>query len=462
MFVDVETTGMSPGRARVIEVAAIRVEDGEIVDSFTSFVDPGTPVPYQITRITGISDGDVAGQPRFDDIADRLFQLFDGAILVAHNARFDYSFLKNEFLLSGLSFTPKQLCTVKLSRALYPEQPRHRLADLISYHGFSFTNRHRAYDDTYVLVQFWQKLQQDHTLDAIDAAIKQQFASPSIPRHLDAAAIRSLPTSAGVYVFEDEDGTPLYIGKSINIKKRVLSHFTRDTSESKEFKISQNIRSVSAIETGGELAALLLESSMIKEHMPVHNRMLRRVRTLTATKKQLNDHGYIVLSLAQLTMADVPNYPDIVALHPRRSSAKDSLLTTVKTYDLCPKLCGLESPRGACFAYQLGKCRGACIGKESAESYNRRVDAAYSGRSIDDWPYAGPVTIQEKLSPYMTGYIVNNWIIEGVITAEPDSEPTVTRYTREFDLDAYAILRSYLLRHANRLTIQPYRGEFDD
>ena len=453
---------MSPGRARVIEVAAIRVEGGEVVDSFTSFVDPGVPVPYQITRITGITDGDVAGQPGFDDIADRLYQLFDGAILVAHNARFDYSFLKNEFLLSGMSFSPKQLCTVKLSRALYPEQPRHRLADLIAYHGFSFTNRHRAYDDTYVLVQFWQKLQADHTIDAIDAAIKQQFASPSIPRHLDAAAIRNLPSAPGVYIFEDEDSVPLYIGKSVNIKKRVLSHFTRDTSESKEFKISQNIRNVSAIETGGELAALLLESSMIKEHMPVYNRMLRRVRTLTATQKHHDERGYVTLSLAQLTMADVPSYPDVVALHPRRSNAKNSLLTTVKTYDLCPKLCGLESPRGSCFAYQLGKCRGACIGKEPAESYNARVDAAYSGRSVDDWPYEGPMLIKETASTHSTGYLVNNWVIEGVVVAEPDSEPTLTRYPREFDLDAYTILRSYLLRHADRLTIQPYHGEFDD
>ena len=451
---------MSPERARVIEVAAIRVEGGEIVDSFTSFVDPGTPIPYQITRITGITDGDVASQPTFDDIADQLHHLFDGAVLVAHNARFDYSFLKHEFLLSGLSFSPRQLCTVKLSRALYPQQPRHRLADLISYHGFSFTNRHRAYDDTYVLVQFWQKLQQDHTLDTIEAAIKQQFASPSIPRHLDAAAIRALPTGPGVYVFEDEDGAPLYIGKSINIKKRVLSHFTRDTKESKEFKISQNIRRVSAIETGGELAALLLESSMIKQHMPVYNRMLRRVRTLTATEKHTDDRGYHTLSLTQLTMADVPNYPNIVALHPRRSNAKNSLLTTVKTYDLCPKLCGLESPRGACFAYQLGKCRGACIGKEPADSYNRRLDAAYSGRSVDDWPHDGPILLREQAAA--TGYLVNNWIIEGVVTAEADSEPTLTRYPREFDLDAYTILRSYLLRHADRLTIQPYRGEFDD
>lgn len=462
VFVDVETTGMSPGRARVIEVAAVRVEGNDIVDSFTSFVDPDTPIPYQITQITGITDGDIAGQPHFDDIADRLAQLFDGAVLVAHNARFDYSFLKHEFERCGLPFTPKQLCTVKLSRVLYPSMPRHRLADLIAYHDFTFTNRHRAYDDTLVLVQFWQKIQQDHSAETIADAVARQFASPSIPRHLDADIIYALPTGPGVYIFEDEAGAPLYIGKSINIKKRVLSHFTRDTRESKEFKISQNIRHVSYVETTGELSALLLESTLIKQHMPLYNRMLRRVRSLTVTERQLDSHGYATLSLAHLDMTDVPNYPDIVAMHPRRSSAKSSLLTTIKTFDLCPKLCGLEKSRGACFSYQLGKCRGACIGKESPESYNRRVDAAYSGKSVDDWPYPGPIMLSELPAARSTGYIVNNWVIEAVISAAPDSDPTITRYDGEFDLDAYTILRSYLLRHADRLTIKPYHGEFDD
>lgn len=454
---------MSPQRARVIEVAAIRVENNEIINTVHTLLDPSTFIPYPITQITGITDSDVRGKPTFDDIADRLIELFDGAVLVAHNARFDYSFLRQEFKNVGIEFTPKQVCTVKLSRALYPHMPRHRLSDVIAYHDLSFINRHRAYDDALVLFQFWQKIQSDHPLDILESAIKNQMSHPSIPRHLDASFIRNLPTGPGVYVFEDSTGAPLYIGKSINIRKRVLSHFTADTRESKEFKISQNIRGVSYTETAGELSALLLESYLIKQYMPVYNRRLRRLRSLTVTQQKVDPDGYITLHLSDLTMAEVPEYHDIVAMHPRRSAAKNSLLTAIQTFELCPKLCGLEKTKGACFSHQLGKCRGACVGKEPAEMYNQRLHAAYDGRGVDDWPHDGPMLIieQHEANGSQTGYVVNNWIIEGVVRAEPDCEPTYEAYDQEFDLDAYTILRSYLLRNPDRVIIKKYHGEFE-
>lgn len=455
---------MSPQRDRVIEVAAIRVENDEIVDTITTLLDPGAPIPYPITRITGITSGDVAGKPSFDDIADQLRQLCEGAIFVAHNVRFDYSFLRQEFKHVGIDFSPKQICTVKLSRALYPQMPRHRLSDVISYHDFSFTNRHRAYDDALVLVQFWQKLQLDHAHTVVEDALKAQIARPSIPRHLDIQAVHALPNGPGVYIFEDETGTPLYIGKSVDIKKRVLSHFTADTRESKEFKISQNVHHVRHISTTGELSALLLESSLIKRHMPVYNRRLRRVRSLTVTLQHADAQGYANLSFSNLNMADVPEYHNIVAMHPRRAAAKNSLMTAIKTFDLCPKLCGLEKSKGACFSYQLGKCRGACIGKEPAEAYNQRLRTAFSGKGIDDWPHDGAVLIMEHNDSHdtQTGFIVNKWIIEGMVTVEADCAPRHESYAHEFDLDAYAILRSYLLRHPDRVTIHDYRGELEE
>lgn len=454
---------MSAQRGRVIEVAAIRVENNHVVDTVHTLLDPGTSIPYPITQITGITDGDVRGKPTFDEIADRLIELFDGAVFVAHNVRFDYSFLRQEFKNVGIDFTPKQVCTVKLSRALYPQMPRHRLSDVIAYHDFSFINRHRAYDDALVLFQFWQKIQVDHSPDILESAIKSQVAHPSIPRHLDASLIRSLPSGPGVYVFEDSTGAPLYIGKSINIKKRVLSHFTADTRESKEFKISQNIRNISYIETTGELSALLLESHLIKQHMPVYNRRLRRLRSLTVTQQKVDANGYINLHLSSLSMAEVPEYGDIVAMHPRRSAAKSSLLTAIQTFELCPKLCGLEKTKGACFSHQLGKCRGACVGKEPADTYNQRLHAAYDGRGVDDWPHDGPMLIieQHETNGSQTGYVVNNWIIEGIVKAESDYEPTYEAYAQEFDLDAYTILRSYLLRNPDRVIVKDYHGEFE-
>ena len=464
VFVDVETTGVSAARGKVIEVAAIRVEDNQVVKEFSTLINPEMPISYQITQITGITDGDVADAPTFREIADELLSVLDGAVLVAHNVRFDYSFLKQEFRRIDKQFSPKQVCTVKLSRRLYPELSRHRLSDLIARHGFSFESRHRAYDDAMVLVQFWKKMQQDHHVDVIQAALKSQMKAPSIPRHIDRADIAALPSGPGVYIFEDDMGVPLYIGKSIDIKKRVLSHFSNDVNESKEFKIAQAVRRISHLSTTGELSALLLESALIKKHSPVYNRRLRRVTKLSITTRRYDDTGYALLGIEDLSVEELPERSTIVAMHPRRSTAKASLENHVKTFSLCPKLCGLERGKGPCFAYQLGKCKGACVGKELPFSYNARVDIAYQGRGVDAWPHAGPVLIIEndEISGNQTGFVVDDWIIRGRIDYKDESDVSLQAYDEAFDLDAYTILRNYLLTKGERVIITDYKGEFGE
>jgi len=461
VFVDVETTGVNAARGRVIEVAAIRVEDDNVIKTFSTLIDPEMPISYQITQITGITDGDVAGKPTFREIADELLEILDGAVFVAHNVRFDYSFLRQEFRRLDKKFSPKQLCTVKLSRGLYPEMARHRLSDVIAHHGFSFEARHRAYDDANVLVQFWQKMQQDHPEGVIGNAISKQMRRPSIPPYINRAEIDALPQAPGVYIFHDDDGDPIYIGKSIDIKTRVLSHFMRDVDEQKEYKISQLIRSVSYKRTTGELSALLLESAMIKEKMPLYNRRLRRLKKLTVTTRSTDASGYTVLALEELSMDELPERSQIVAMHPRRSAARASLDRHIKTFELCPKLCGIERGKGPCFAYQFGKCRGACVGAELPSNYNARVEIAYQGRGVEAWPHDGAVLIVERddESGEQTGFVVDNWIIRAKLQYLPDMDVITEPYQELFDLDAYTILRNYLLTRGERVTITPYRGE---
>ncbi|MGF7228421.1 MAG: 3'-5' exonuclease [Candidatus Saccharibacteria bacterium] len=170
VFVDIETTGLSPTKARVIEVAAIRVEQGVVVEEFNQLIDPETELPYFISRLTGISADDLYDAPVFADIADELYRIMDGAIFVAHNVRFDHSFLQHEFSRVGKNFDPKLLCTMRLSRALYPQHASHKLANLIERHGFTYAARHRAYDDAHVLWQFLQHSQNTFTSDVLDAA----------------------------------------------------------------------------------------------------------------------------------------------------------------------------------------------------------------------------------------------------------------------------------------------------
>jgi DNA polymerase-3 subunit epsilon len=456
--VDVETDGMNYTHGHVIEVAAIRVENGEIVREFTTLINPGVSIPYFITNLTGITTHDVQDAPAFSDIADELLDILDGATFVAHNVRFDYSFLKQEFRRAGIDFEPKQLCTVKLSRKLYPDQTSHKLSSLIERHGFTYSARHRAYDDAHVLWQFLTHAQQRFSHDVIHQAISHQIKRPSLPKHLDMESIASLPTGHGVYMFDDEKGMPLYIGKSVNIRRRVLSHFTRDSEEYREFKIAQSVHAIRFESTGGELEALLREAHLIKTEQPLYNRRLRRVRMLTALRQQMNTDGYITIVSDQLTEVRPNQFDTILALYDKRSAAKTSLLTVVKTFDLCPKLCGLEKAKGACFSYQLGKCKGACIGAEPSDAYNRRLLLAFEHKRIQSWPYDSPVIVQETGSDTQptSGFIVDQWSIIGKISQEEDFEPTITHYEGMFDYDAYKILRSFMTQRDGSITITPY------
>lgn len=157
-LVDVETTGMGAHTHRIIEIAIIRIEGSRIVEKFTSYVNPEMSVPRFITYLTGISDRDVADAPPFSEIQDKVASLLTGATFVAHNVWFDYSFIQSEFERGGGAFASKKCCTVRLSRRLFPEHKSHSLQSLIQRYHFKYTNRHRAYDDAYVLWQFLKKI----------------------------------------------------------------------------------------------------------------------------------------------------------------------------------------------------------------------------------------------------------------------------------------------------------------
>ncbi len=227
-FVDIETTGANYHFGRVLEVGVLRVEDGQVVSTFKTLLSVREHIPSFITELTGIDNAMLTGAPSFEDIADQLREVLEGAFFVAHNVRFDYSFIKQEYKRLGQDINPKLLCTVRLSRALYPDVKGHSLGKLIERHGFTTTARHRAYDDAKVLWDFYRLVLGEFDIDTVESALKQQLASQSLPPNLPAEAVGNLPHGPGVYIYEDEDGQPLYIGKSVNVYSRVLSHFSDD------------------------------------------------------------------------------------------------------------------------------------------------------------------------------------------------------------------------------------------
>ncbi|HEX6416593.1 MAG TPA: exonuclease domain-containing protein [Candidatus Saccharimonadales bacterium] len=447
VFVDIETTGGSYRNSRVLEVAAIRVEGDEIVQEFNTLIDPETYIPASITRLTGIKAADVVGAPTFSDIADELMDILEGAVFVAHNVRFDYSFLKHEFSLVGLDFTPKLLCTVRLSRALYSLEKGHSLAKLIERHNIPVLDRHRALEDARAIYYFTQLAFGEHGREAFQEAIARQLKTQYMPPHLDMEELANIGNTPGVYIFKDEFHQPIYIGKSITLKKRILSHF-QDTS-AKEVKISQNVHHVEVIPTGSELAALMLESKLVKEQLPLFNRMLRRVTSYAILQKDTNEEGYAVIKVRSGRPDEDVDLQNVYGLYESRTKAKKRLEEMTKTFELCPKLMGIENTKSACFSYSLGKCKGACIGKEPRESYNRRFEIALEHTRIEQWPFDSPIAV--PMNEAGDAVVINNWIVQGYLNGEGDM--TLADEPR-FDMDEYKIVRRFI--RENRQFIVPY------
>lgn len=454
VFVDIETNGLNHIKGRVIEVAAIRVEGGQIVDTYQQLINPGASLPQFITNLTGITENDLADKPLFAAVANELHEFLDGAVFVAHNVRFDYSFLKQEFKRIGKTFCPRQLCTVRLSRALYPEQKSHKLQHLIDRHGLQVSARHRAYDDAHALWQFLQLTQVQYGTEVVEQAIAKQIKKPSLPKALSPDMITTLPAGTGVYIMYDESDMPLYVGKSIHIRQRVAEHFMRDHDNVGEFKLAQYVHRIAAIETGGELEALLLESQLVKELLPYQNKLLRRTQKLVLAVKEQDEDGYFRVRTAEVTAEEVRSPKNVLALYDRRTKMRSVLETAAKDWHLCPKLMGLEKTQHACFWSQLKKCKGACTGQEGAAAYNARLELAFRNQQLQDWPYRGPIVVEEAAKAERAkGLLIDKWCVIGKVTQEADCEPVIERKQHGFDLDTYRILKSYLAAKRDNIKI---------
>ncbi len=447
VFVDIETTGGSYRNSRVLEVAAIRYENGEVTRQYCTLINPETYIPASITQLTGIRDSDVQDAPTFSDIADELADIMDGAVFIAHNVRFDYTFLKHEFGMLGMDFSPKLLCTVRLSRALYRSEKGHSLAKLIERHNIPVLERHRALDDAAAMMYFTQLAFDQHGPELFDRAVSQQLKTQYLPPNLDIEELHVIGNVPGVYIFKDESYQPLYVGKSINLKNRVLSHF-QDVS-SREVKISQLVYHVEAIPTGSELAALVLESKLVKELMPVHNRLLRRVSSYAMLVKTLAN-GYATVQIKQGNIDDVTDLTNIYGVYESRTKAKKRIEELTRTFQLCPKLMGMEKTAGGCFSYSLGRCNGACVGKEPAGQYNRRFELALEQSRLESWPFDTAISI--PINDRGEQVIINNWIIQGYI--DESGESIIDAGEPNFDLDEYKIIRRFM--RENALFITPY------
>ena len=450
VFVDIETTGGNAQRDRITEIAILKMHKGKLQTEWQSLVNPEVPIPFTIQKLTGITNDMVADSPRFVDIQDEVAAQLKGSIFIAHNARFDYGFIKNEFRRLEHEFRAPVLCTVKLSRKLFPDQRRHNLDAIMRRHDLECEDRHRAYGDAKVLYDFIQQLYETQPVDEVNAAIKHLLKRPSLPKNITAEQVDALPTAPGVYSFYDEKGALLYIGKSISIRDRVLSHFASDHSYSKDMKISQHVHTINTIETAGELGALLLEARMIKQELPIYNQRLRRYDSLTTIHWDQDDFNSIP-SIITSKYLDVYSMHQYHGLFKTLKKAKSILKDLAKEHFLCEKKLGLEKGKGACFGYHLKRCHGVCIGEEPELQHRMRLVKALQPLRNQAWPYAGRIGIRET-SPGRHNtevHFFDNWCYLG--TAKQEHELKQLDLFRQdelmFDLDTYKILLRYFKQH---------------
>ncbi len=362
-IIDVETTGTSPLNGKITEIAVYIFNGSEIIDSFCSLINPECGIPWNITKLTGITNEMVESAPKFYEIAKKIVEITANTTFVAHNASFDYSFVREEFKRLGYDYKRKTLCTVSLSRKLIPGLRSYSLGNICQDLNIQIQDRHRASGDALATVELFAKiLRQNETVD------HDLFSSRK--GNLSEETIASIPGNCGVYYLYDSKGDLIYIGKSKNIHQRIIAHLNNRLTK-KAMEMSERIASVGHEETGSELLAMLLESEEIKTNRPHYNRAQRRSANNFGIFSFGDENGYLHLQVRKITEDDVP-----LILFSFNREAVDLLHAKAEKHALCKKLCHLDDRAVSCFNSGFGVCMGACEGKEEPEVYNLRVQEA--------------------------------------------------------------------------------------
>ena len=450
-LLDLETTGGTPLKDRITEIGLIRYEHDVEVLRWSVLLNPECKIPLSIQKFTGITNNMVARAPVFKDIADTLSAYLEDTVLVAHNARFDYGFLKSEFLRLGYRFNHKLLCTVRLSRALYPEQKSHSLDSIMRKHHLTTDQRHRAMGDVELMAGFIASAIDEHGIVKVKNAAKKLVLEQNIPVNLEQSVIDSLPASHGIYLFYGDNRLPLYIGKSINIRERVMSHFSADYTSTKEMDITQEVKTIEHISTAGELGALLLEAKLVKELQPLYNRKLRKESGLCGLK--LADHVETIpqIKVISATKFDAKTLDQVYGVFTSRTKAIEYLEKIVTTNQLCARVIGLEKGDGACFGTQVKKCKGACCNRETLAMHFIRLQQALGKFKLKSWPYSGRIAIREhdEKFNFTQTHIIDQWHYIATLNHEDDANLDQLRIESKivFDLDNYKLLSSYIRKN---------------
>ncbi|MEM6362525.1 MAG: exonuclease domain-containing protein [Bacteroidota bacterium] len=368
-IVDIETTGGFAGRSKITEIA-IFIHDGEkVIDHYETLIDPEQHIPNYITGLTGISNATVEKAPTFKDVAAIIHEKLDGNIFVAHNVHFDYSFVKAALEENGYEIGSKKLCTVRLTRGIFPGLRSYGLGNICEHFNIKIIDRHRAGGDARATAVLFGQLLKENP-EFVQIALHRSSKETTLPPHLPKEEFHTLPEAPGVYYFVDGRNEVIYVGKAINIKKRIRSHFSGRSKDPRNQYIRNEVHHIQYELTGNELLALVLESQEIKRLWPKYNRSQKYVNNQWTIYSYEDRQGYWRLNVSKVVKGNKG-----LSLFNNHADAWHFLIDKVKEHELCPKLCGIQKSINACFDYADGNCKGACISEEDIKDYNSRVQA---------------------------------------------------------------------------------------
>jgi DNA polymerase-3 subunit epsilon len=366
--IDVETTGGSAKQERIIEFAVMVFDENGIIEEYETLINPEKSVPPFISHMTGITNEMLFDAPKFYEVAKKIIEITDNCIFVAHNVRFDYSFVTEEYFNLGYTYTRKQLCTIKLFKKIFPGLKSYGLGNLIKHFEIEVESRHRAMADvkaTYEIMQM--ALAQTNADTQLEKVLNESIRDVKYPQAVKYDIINNLPEKTGIYFFYDESGQVIYVGKSINIKKRIKQHFQKINSKSNN--LYSKTHKIDFELTGSELLACIREAEEIKHLRPELNRTLKKSEYPYMIFAEQDRKGYISFKIRK----SLKNESGVINGFSNLRAAKNYLEHLIEELELCRKVSGLEDFGKECLNHKMGQCRGACVGLESPVVYNERI-----------------------------------------------------------------------------------------
>ncbi|MHB1373872.1 MAG: exonuclease domain-containing protein [Thauera sp.] len=463
--IDVESTGAHPVRDRITEIAILRIEAGEVVARWESLVAPGQPIPPLIEQVTGISDAMVADAPSFEAVAGTVAALLEDCVFVAHSARFDFAFIKNAFARIGRTFDAPVLCTVKLSRALFPEHHRHGLDALIERHQLVCEARHRAMGDVEVLWQFVRQVEAAFPPEVLARAAERAMKAPVLPPGLPEGMLEAVPDVSGLYLFHATEeppangrrDPPLFVGRAQSLRARVREHFAPNVRKGRDAELAARVKRVEWIETAGELDTSLQELALLRTLRPPYNRAQEPAEGAFALRLLANRRRAPIYDSVPIAGTDPAGWEDLYGVFRNHREADNLLRELAMLYRLCPRRLGLEGGNGPCTAHAARRCAGVCAGRESIAEHDARLAGALAGVGIKPWPWAGAVRVAEHhpASGRSRHHVFDRWCFLGSAADEAAAAALAATAPRVFDVDIWRLLGRWLTVPAHLQQLSP-------